>query len=75
GVRWTSGDVNYPARWGFFADPNQELLPNQQVTVTGSITILPPQPHNINFWATIDMGGIGNTGDFGQTQVVVGFPS
>lgn len=75
GVRWTSGDVNYPARWGFFANPNQTLLPNQQVTVIGSITILPPQPHNINLWATIDMGGIGNTGDFGQTQVIVGFPS
>ena len=74
GVRWTSSIGNYPARWGFFADPNRVLQPNEQVTVTGSITVLPPQNHQLNFWATIDMGGLGNTGDYGQTQVIVGFP-
>ncbi len=71
GVRWTSGDVNYPARWGFFADDTRQLQPNEQVTITGGIKVLAPQPPNINLWSTIDQGGIGNTGDYGQTRVTV----
>ena len=73
-VHWTSGLQNYPVRWGFFQDDNRELLPGQQVTVNGTIQIQEPQPPNINFWAAIEMGGIGFTKDYGQTNVIIGFP-
>jgi hypothetical protein len=42
------------------------------VTVRGGIQLLDPQPPELQFWATIEMGGLGFTGDYGQTKVIVG---
>jgi len=72
-VRWTSSQAQYPVRWGFFQDESRELQPGEQVTVGGTIKILPPQDHDIDFWATIQMGAVGFTGDYGQTHVHLGF--
>ncbi len=74
-VKWSSGPQNWPARWGFFADDNQELKPNQQVTVNGAIQVLEPQPDHVLFSASIEMGGIGFTSSYGQTNVVIGIPN
>lgn len=72
GVRWTSSAGQYPARWGFFDDPNRQLQPGEQVTVRGGIQLVAPQPPELTFWATIDMGAVGFSGDYGQTRVIVG---
>jgi hypothetical protein len=72
GVRWTSSAGQYPARWGFFEDDNRELKPGEEVTVRGGIQLLAPQPPELDFWATVEMGGLGFTGEYGQTHVIVG---
>ncbi|HLQ33548.1 MAG TPA: FlgD immunoglobulin-like domain containing protein [Chloroflexota bacterium] len=72
GVRWTSSAGQYPARWAFFEDDNRELKPAEEVTVRGGIQLLAPQPPELDFWATIEMGGLGFTGEYGQTHVIVG---
>jgi hypothetical protein len=72
GVRWTSSAGQYPARWGFFEDTSRQLQPGEEVTVRGGIQLLDPQPPELQFWATIEMGGLGFTGDYGQTKVIVG---
>ena len=72
GVRWTSSAGQYPARWAFFEDANRQLQPGEQVTIRGGIQLLAPQPPELTFWATIEMGGLGFTGDYGQTKVIVG---
>ncbi|HEX6513532.1 MAG TPA: FlgD immunoglobulin-like domain containing protein [Chloroflexota bacterium] len=72
GVRWTSSAGQYPARWGFFQDDNRDLQPGEEVTVRGGIQLVAPQPPELTFWATIEMGGLGFTGDYGQTRVIVG---
>ena len=74
-VRWTSGPQDYPVRWAFFADDSQELQPGQQVTVRGTIKILPPQPSRVVFSAAVEMGGVGFTSDYGQTTVTIGIPT
>ena len=72
GVRWTSSAGQYPARWGFFQDSSRELQPGEEVTVRGGIQLIAPQPPELDFWATVEMGGLGFTGDYGQTHVIVG---
>lgn len=72
GVRWTSSAGQYPARWAFFEDENRELQPGEEVIVRGGIRLLAPQPPELDFWATIEMGGLGFTGEYGQTHVIVG---
>jgi len=47
-------------------------MPGEQVVVRGGIQLLDPQPPELTFWATIEMGGLGFTGDYGQTKVTVG---
>jgi hypothetical protein len=72
GVDWTSSGGQYPARWGFFQDDNRMLQPGEEVTVRGGIQLLAPQPPDVDFWATVEMGGIGFQDQFGRTHVVVG---
>lgn len=72
GVRWTSSAGQYPARWGFFQDDSRELQPGEEVTVRGGIQLVAPQPPELDFWATLETGGLGFTGDYGQTHVIVG---
>ncbi|MBV8085504.1 MAG: hypothetical protein JO247_11885 [Chloroflexi bacterium] len=73
GVRWTSSAGQYPVRWGFFADDNQELQPGQQVTIRGGIIPELPLPRAVDFYVAIEMGGIGFSSEFGQTRVNVAY--
>ena len=72
GVDWTSSSGTYPARWGFFQDDSRMLQPGEQVTVRGAIQLLAPQPPDVDFWASVEMGGVGFMDQFGRTHVVVG---
>jgi hypothetical protein len=71
-VDWTSSAGNYPARWGFFQDDSRMLQPGEEVTVRGGIQLLAPQPNELDFVATVEMGGVGFEDQFGRTHVVVG---
>ncbi|MHB8620722.1 MAG: hypothetical protein ACYDAG_14315, partial [Chloroflexota bacterium] len=73
GVRWTSSPGQYPIRWGFFKNDKQELQPGQQVTIRGTIRIEQPIPRDVDFYATVEMGGTGFSGDYGQTHVHVAY--
>jgi len=72
GVDWTSSGGQYPARWGFFQDDGRQLQPGEEMTIRGGIQLLAPQPPGVDFWATVEMGGIGFADQFGRTHVVVG---
>jgi hypothetical protein len=72
-VRWTSAAGQYPVRWGFFADDNQELQPGQQVTIHGGIVPELPLPRTVDFYVAVEMGGIGFSSEFGQTRVNVAY--
>ena len=72
GVDWTSSGGQYPARWGFFKDDSRMLQPGEEATIRGGIQLLAPQPPDVYFWATVEMGGIGFAGEFGRTHIVVG---
>ncbi|HVA24472.1 MAG TPA: FlgD immunoglobulin-like domain containing protein [Chloroflexota bacterium] len=71
-VDWTSSAGNYPARWGFFQDDSRMLQPGEEVTVRGGVQLLAPQPNDLYFVATVEMGGVGFEDQFGRTHVVVG---
>src|SRR5579883_337403 len=71
-VDWTSSGGQYPARWGFFTDDSRMLQPGEEATVRGAIQLLAPQPPELDFWAAVEMGGVGFTDQYGRTHVTVG---
>ncbi|GEM_PF-5354136 len=69
GVGWSGSPPNYPARWGFFPDQTQTLMPGAEVTIKGSIKVLPTDFHDMTFWATVEQGGVGFSPNFGTTLI------
>lgn len=75
GVSWTNAPQNYPVRWSLFEDLNRVLQPGEEVTITGSITMLEtPNSHELTFWAGVIQEGVGFPGgQVGHTKVTIGF--
>jgi len=72
GVDWDgnagSGPRRYPFRWGF----GKDLAPGEEVTITGSITILQNE-REMSFYAGVIQEGIGFPADrLGRTLIEVG---
>jgi hypothetical protein len=63
----------YPIRWGLFADENRQLMPGEETTVTGTITVL-PRTRELRFWASVEQGGVGFPGgEVGLKTIIVDY--
>lgn len=91
-VGWQNEAIEYPCRWGFFGADylkknsngqpdgsgtfSRDLLPGEQVVVTGTITIAQnlAQINSQRFFAALEQGGVGfPTGQVGQTNITIGY--
>jgi len=91
-VGWQNEAIEYPCRWGFFGADylkknssgqpdgsgtfSRDLMPGEQVVVTGTITISQnlAQINSQRFFAALEQGGVGfPTGQVGQTNITIGY--
>ena len=74
GIGWTNAPQNLPVRWGLFDDLDRELLPGEEVTITGQIEVMESSTRELTFYASVVQEGVGFPGgQVGHTRVKVSF--
>jgi hypothetical protein len=69
-VDWDQSGRLYPARWGL----GKDLLPGEEVTVTGTIQVNIDRVSQVRFWAGVEQGGVGFPGgQVGLTPITVSY--